>query len=115
MRFPVNLVLEIRTQEEYDRVQETLQLLRSTADGLVEEDKPALNLELLDRVVLRLTDASKESRVLINGHPIAFGTTEEMTKRYKTEEAMHQRSNVVLEEWKDGDYQSTKSRRLQKF
>ena len=115
MQFPTNLVLEIRTQEEYDRVQEALQLLRDTSKGLVEEDKPALNLDLLDRIVLRLADAHREARVLINGHPIAFGTTAEMIDRYNTEAGMHQKSNIVLEEWKNGDYQSTRTRRLQKL
>lgn len=112
MRFPVNLVLEIRTQEEYDYIQEGLKLLNATD---LSKSPLAFNLAFLRRVVVKLTDGTKESRVLINGQQIAMGTTEEMTKRYEGECAMHQKSNIVLEEWQDGGYKSSKSRRLQRL
>jgi len=112
MQFPVNLVLEIRTQEEYDCVQEALRLLKCET---IEDLDPTILDQLQDRVVVKLADATKESRVRINGYPVAFGTNEEMLQRYETECGMHLRSNVTLEEWRDGNYKSIKSRRLQKM
>lgn len=108
MQFPINLVLEIRTQEEYDHVQEILQRMES-GNGSV------LDRELSQRVVAKLTDGTREARVLINGQQVAIGTTEEMSQRFLTECGMHQKSNVVLEEWQDGDYKSIRSRRLQRL
>lgn len=120
MQFPVNLVLEIRTQEEYDRVQEGLKFLNTinTEDDCscsVKADPVTSNLDLLKRIIIKLADSAKESRIRINGHQIAMGTTEDMIKRYETESAMHVKSNIVLEEWRDGEYTSIRSRRLQKL
>ena len=110
MKFPVNLVLEIRTQEEYDRIQEIRMAPETSELTLV-----AVEEMLADRSVIKMTDISKESRVLVNGHPIANGTNEEMAKRYDTECAMHIRSNITLQEWQDGDYKPIRLRRLQKI
>ena len=111
MEFPVNFVLELRTQEEYDAVQDIIGFIK---EQYREPMNPKI-IELFDNSTIRLMDSSKESRVLINGTPVATGTTEDMTKRYKTECDMHMKSNVVLEEWANGSYSSTKSRRHQRF
>ena len=111
MKFPVNLVLEIRTQEEYDRAQEMLKSLGEKS----KKDMDTVEVGLEDRAVIKMTDSSKESRVLVNGHQIASGTNEEMAKRYDTECAMHIRSNITLQEWQDGDYKPIRLRRLQKI
>ena len=112
MKLPVNLVLEIRTQEEYDYIQTVVEFLKKPDTMLL--PITAEEIALLDRITMRLPDTTKESRVLITGVQIAMGTLEEMNKRYETEIAMH-RSNVVLEEWQDGNYKSIRSRRLQKL
>lgn len=115
MQFPQILTLEIRTQEEFDAVKLGLQALKGMNSTLLDTEETALFDELLDRAVFKLADGSKEARVLINGQPIATGTTEEMTKRYQTECGMHAKSNIVLQEWQNGDYKALQSRRHQKL
>ena len=115
MQFPVNLTLEIRTQEEYDRIQAILAALKAPKPAERMAPVPESDIELLDRAVMKLTDSSKEARVRINGHPISLGTTEAMTTRYHTECGIDSKCNIVLEEWRDGEYKSIATRRFQKF
>ena len=113
MDFPVRMVIELANEDELKTINEGFQLLRDAADNLDVSTKGTLG-KLLDGAQLRQVDSHKEARVLINGQPIAIGTKEEMLDRFKTECSMHQTSNVVIQEWIDGDYKQVGARRVQK-
>jgi len=102
MKFPVNFVIEINSEQELTAVREAEQSGDlSTLFGL------------LKKGTMRLADASRSARVLINSTSVAVGTPKDMLDRYKTECDMHLRSNVLYQEWIDGDYKTVRARRIQ--
>ena len=119
MEFPVNLVIEIKSQEELDAIRGGFSILSGVITSkdleLVEADKVSTVPELLERHQLRRIDSHKEARVLINGTEVAIGTKEEMIDRFKTECSMHQSSNIVVQEWIDGEFKPTLTRRIQQI
>ena len=110
MQFPINLMLRIETEEEYERFHNGLKVIKE-----VLKDSDLSTFEALtDRITTRHVDSAKEARVVINGTPIATGTAEEMLVRYRTECGMDERSNITLQEWRDGVYTAIRARKLQR-
>ena len=102
MKFPVNFVIEINSDQELEALREADQ-----------SDDLSTIFELLKKGTLRLLDASKSARVLINSTQVAIGNQKDMLDRFKTECDMHLRSNVLYQEWVDGDFTTVRARRIQ--
>lgn len=113
MQYPVNLVVELQNEEEQKAAENAVQLLKDMAENN-SEAVLSKHVEILDRAILKLVDSTQEARVLINGHVIITGTKEEMIDRFRTECDMHTKSNVVAQEWVDGDYKQFMARRHQR-
>jgi len=121
--YPVNLIIEVRSQEELEALKAGFEIL----SDLVKTPSSDFDVKkltgphistipgMLKRQTLRLIDSSQEARVLINGNIVAVGTIEDMQSRYKTECGMHANSNITMQEWQDGQYKQTKARLLQKL
>ena len=112
MKFPLNMVVKVDNQEELDVLNNGFIMLKDASENLDVSTKDTLH-ELLARAELRKVDSCQESRVLINGQPIVTGTKEEMIHRFRTECDMHQNSNVIMQEWKNGKFEAVRTRKVQ--
>jgi hypothetical protein len=121
MEFPVNFVLEIKSEEELKVFQTILDATLELSDDSIEpaalylrtEERKTFE-ELKGRIEFRKTNPADGYRVRINAKEISKGTLEEMRNRYDTECGMHSRSNVYLEEWVNGDWRPKATRKIQK-
>ncbi len=107
MQYPVDAILTINDEQELKVVTQFLDDLKTTLEGSA--------LDLVNRIKFRMP-GDKAYRVRI-GYPNGgyfewLGDKTQMAARFDTECAMHN-SDVVLEEWRDGDYKPIRSRRIQ--
>ncbi len=110
MEFPINLVLQLKTEQEYDLVQRALDPdSHITADDISTFDK------LREQIEYRRLDSAKEARIRVGASEIAQGTIEEMSGRFRAECGMHSNSNIILEEWVNGNWKQKQVRKLQKI
>ena len=102
MELPVNLVIEIKTQQELDDIN---LLIRSTGHPLE---------SIFARAQYRRKNADSEARVVINGKEIAHGNHGDMTTRYRSECAICPSTNVQLQEWVNGEFKVVSARMIQR-
>lgn len=99
MEFPVKIEIEIRNQEDLD---------------MWTKHSAELPHVLMSRTKYRRMNPNKEARVIISGKTISTGTIEDMLKRFKMECGMHRQSNILVQQWENGDFKTVQARRIQR-
>lgn len=108
MEFPINLVLQLQNEQEYNLVERALD-----PDSHIDKSEISTFTGLVNRIEYRRPDSSREARVRIGISEISQGTIEEMEARFRTECAMHSNSNVIMDEWINGGWKQVHARKLQ--
>jgi hypothetical protein len=112
MEYPINFVLQVDTEDEYNTMQR-LRAALSTEEvldiKLIEASSKLLNNGHYKQV------SGQSCRLFINAVQVAAGNREEMETRFNTECGLHRNSNVILREWSDGTYAVVRSRIVQKL
>lgn len=90
-------VIPIQCKSEID-------VLHKFATGDVNVDELATIKSLVASGVVKLSDLTREARVVVSNEQLAVGSLQEMRSRFASECSIRSSATVQLQEWRDGQY-----------